>query len=204
MITIINYGVGNIGSVASVLTRLGQKYQISSSPAVIKNARALLLPGVGAAGVGMQNIKHLGLETVLCSAIQKGIPFLGICLGMQLLFEYSEEGNTVCLGMLKGTVKKFRKEQKVPQIGWNQVTSVTTNTKGLKLFSTVPKRSSFYFVNSYYPKPDDPSIVAAVTEYGEQFPSVIATKNIVATQFHPEKSGAMGFRLLQNFIKEYI
>ena len=123
---------------------------------------------------------------------------------MQLLFEYSEEANTVCLGILKGSVKKFQLERKVPQIGWNQVVPVETNPNAGRLFTGIPKGSEFYFVNSYYPAPSDLSVSAAVTEYGEQFASVVATKNIVATQFHPEKSGAVGFRLLQNIIKEYV
>lgn len=204
MITIIDYGVGNIGSVANTLTRLGQEYQVSSDPTVVSSADVLLLPGVGAAGVGMQNLRNCGLDTAIRQAIQKGRPFLGFCLGMQLLFEYSEEANTVCLGILKGTVKKFVSERKVPQIGWNQVTPVEKNVRAKSLFAGIPKNSSFYFVNSYYPVPTDTSVAIAITEYGERFASVIATENIVATQFHPEKSGEVGFRLLQNFIKEYI
>lgn len=204
MITIIDYGVGNIGSVANTLTRLDQSYQISSDPAVIRSADVLLLPGVGAAGVGMQNLRNRGLDTAIRLAIQNGKSFLGFCLGMQLLFEYSEEADTACLGILKGSVKKFQLERKVPQIGWNQVIPVETNSKAKRLFAGVPKDTSFYFVNSYYPIPADSSVVAATTEYGEYFSSVVATKNIVATQFHPEKSGEAGFRLLQNFIKEYV
>lgn len=204
MITIIDYGVGNIGSVANTLTRLGQKYQISTSVNGIASAKALLLPGVGAAGVGMKNIKKLGFDTAITSGIRNGKPFLGICLGMQLLFDYSEEANTKCLGILKGSVKKFRKERKIPQIGWNQVAAVASNVNAQRLFTNIPENSAFYFVNSYYPDPDDASITAAVSNYGEHFTSVIATKNIVATQFHPEKSGKVGLKLLQNFIKEYL
>jgi glutamine amidotransferase len=198
MITIIDYGVGNIGSVANILARLGQLYQISSDPATIRSADALLLPGVGAAGVGMQNLRERGLvETIQ----QYEKPFLGICLGMQLLFEYSEEGSTPCLGILKGSVKKFLVERKVPQIGWNEVKFI--NQKNT-LFQQIPNNSFFYFVNSYYPVPADMSVVAATTDYGETFASIVAIKNVVATQFHPEKSGGVGFRLLQNFIKEYV
>lgn len=204
MITIIDYGVGNIGSVANMLARLRQEYQITADPNEIASAKALLLPGVGAAGVGMRNIKHLGLDKPIRSSIQEGKPFLGICLGMQLLFEYSEEADTICLGILKGSVKKFRKAQKVPQIGWNQVIPLKTNSAALRLFSGIPKSYSFYFVNSYYPIPQDLSVIAATTEYGEKFASIIATKNIIATQFHPEKSSREGLQLLQNYIKEYL
>ena len=204
MITIIDYGLGNIGSITNALMLLKQSYQISSDPETINSAEALLLPGVGAAGLGMKNIKQLGLDIVMRSAINKGKPFLGICLGMQLLFEYSEEADTICMGILKGSVKKFRKAQKIPQIGWNQVIPLRTNSAALRLFSGIPKSCSFYFVNSYYPLPQDPSLIAATTEYGENFASVIATKNIIATQFHPEKSSRGGLQLLQNFIKEYL
>lgn len=204
MITIIDYGVGNIGSVANTLTRLGQSFQISSDPTVVSSADVLLLPGVGAAGVGMQNLRDRGLDTAIRQAIQNGKSFLGFCLGMQLLFEYSEEANTACLGILKGSVNKFQLERKVPQIGWNQVFPNKTNPNAVRLFVGIPEGSAFYFVNSYYPVPADSSVVAATTEYGECFSSVVATKNIVATQFHPEKSGEAGFRLLQNFIKEFV
>lgn len=204
MITIIDYGVGNIGSVVNTLTRLGQSYQVSSDSAVVSSADVLLLPGVGAAGVGMQNLRDRGLDAAIRQAIQNGKQFLGFCLGMQLLFENSEEANTVCLGILKGSVKKFQLERKVPQIGWNQVIPVEANPNAMRLFAGIPGGSEFYFVNSYYPAPSDLSVSAAVTEYGEQFTSVVATKNIVATQFHPEKSGEVGFRLLQNIIKEYV
>jgi glutamine amidotransferase len=204
MITIIDYGVGNIGSVANTLEKLNQKYQISSDASIIASTEVLLLPGVGAAGVGMQNLRERGLDKVIRSEIQDGKTFLGVCLGMQLLFEYSQEADTTCLGILKGTVKKFRKERKVPQIGWNQVIQNTDNPYALRLFDGIVQGSTFYFVNSYYPTPSDLSVVAATTDYGEQFASVVATKNIVAAQFHPEKSGDAGFRLLQNFIKEYV
>jgi len=204
MITIIDYGVGNIGSVANTLTRLGQTYQMSSDPTIIRSADILLLPGVGAAGVGMKNLRDRGLDTAIRIAIQNGKRFIGFCLGMQLLFEYSEEDDTVCLGILKGSVKKFRIVRKIPQIGWNQVVPVEKNRKAKSLFAGIPKDSAFYFVNSYYPIPTYTSVAVATTEYGERFASVVAIKNIIATQFHPEKSGEVGFRLLQNIMKEYI
>lgn len=204
MLAIIDYGVGNIGSVAYILTRLGLSYQISSDPTMISSADTLLLPGVGAAGIGMQNLRNRGLDTTIRQAIRNGKKFLGICLGMQLLFEYSQEGDTKCLGILKGSVKKFSKERKIPQIGWNQVNPVETNIRAVSLFTRIPKNSSFYFVNSYYPVPTDKSVIVATTEYGEYFTSIVAAKNIIATQFHPEKSGEAGFQLLKNILKEHV
>lgn len=203
MITIIDYGIGNLGSIANALTRLGKNFQISSSPSVVEKATVLILPGVGAAGKGMENLKKLGLDKVIVEQIKIGCPFLGICLGMQLLFDFSEEGNVTCLGILKGKVKKFRQMRKIPQIGWNQVTIQGINhPRGveLKLFNGIVNNSYFYFVNSYYCDPFDKLIIIGSTEYGETFPSIIAKNNIVATQFHPEKSGKVGHAFLNNFI----
>lgn len=204
MITVIDYGVGNIGSVSNMLDRLGVDYQVSADPKVLTTTDVLLLPGVGAAGVGMKNLMDRKLDTAIRLAIEKNIPFLGFCLGMQLLFEYSEEADTPCLGILKGSVKKFQKERRIPQIGWNEVAVNASNPYAQKLFEGIPAKSAFYFVHSYYPLPADDLVIAATTEYGEQFTSVVATKNIVATQFHPEKSGVVGFQLLKNFMEEYI
>lgn len=197
MITIIDYGLGNIGSVANTLERLDQTYAISADPKEIASAGALILPGVGAAGAGMQNLQDRGLDVAIRQAISNNTPFFGICLGMQLLFDYSEEGNTDCLGIISGTVKKYAIEKRIPQIGWNTVRSSSS------LFEGISPDSFFYFVNSYYCIPVDTSIVIGESTYGETFASVIQKDTIMATQFHPEKSGKDGFRLLQNFIKEY-
>lgn len=196
MIVIIDYGLGNLASVKNALDKLGIPNKISSDPAVIKKATALILPGVGAAGAGMANLKKRGLDKLITEEIKKGKPFLGICLGMQLLFDKSEEGNIDCLGVLKGTVKKFTKERKVPQIGWN---NVGIKNYELGIMKNIPDESYFYFVNSYYCSPSDPSIVAAVTTYGETFASVVVKNNITGVQFHPEKSGDTGLRFLKNF-----
>ena len=204
MIVVIDYGIGNTGSVVNALDKLGIKNQISSSPSVIKKANALILPGVGAAGQGMQNLRERKLDRAIIDHTDKGKPFLGICLGMQLLFEQSDEGNVACLGIFKGLVKKFQKERKIPQIGWNNVSLNTTNTESNKLFKGMPDNSYFYFVNSYYCSPKDKSIVVGESEYGEQFASVVAKENIVGVQFHPEKSGRVGFTLLTNFIESYV
>ncbi|MBI4990487.1 imidazole glycerol phosphate synthase subunit HisH [Candidatus Gottesmanbacteria bacterium] len=193
MIAIIDYGIGNLASITNALNRLSVKSKITADLDEIKKAGGLILPGVGNAGEGMKNLKERKLDKLIKEEIQKGKSFLGICLGMQLLFEKSEEGSVECLGILKGMVKKFQKERKIPQIGWNRV-------KLKILFKNIPDKSFFYFVNSYYCVPEDKSIVAAETEYGEEFASIIVKDNIVATQFHPEKSGRVGYQLLYNII----
>lgn len=198
MITIIDYGIGNLGSLVNVFKRLDVPAVISADKQMIQKAKLLILPGVGAAGEGMKNLRERRLDTVIRQEIIRGKPFLGICLGMQLLFNNSEEGNVECLGILKGKVVRFRKEKKIPQIGWN--TGKFSNLEE-KLFDRIPDNSYFYFVNSYYCKPADKSIVIGESDYGEKFASIIVKDNIIATQFHPEKSGTVGFQLLKNIIK---
>lgn len=211
MIVVIDYKIGNVGSVVNALDTLGVENIISSDPEIIEKANAIILPGVGAAGTGMKNLKKNGLDKVVIDEIKKGKPFLGICLGMQLLFEKSEEGNAKCLGIFKGTVKKFKKERKIPQIGWNKIENQSSKIKDQKnrvkienLFREIPNNGYFYFVNSYYCDPKDASIVAGKTTYGETFASIVEKDNIIGVQFHPEKSGDVGFRLLKNFIKNYV
>lgn len=203
MITIIDYGLGNIGSVVNTCERLDLPCTVSADPLVVGSAASLLLPGVGAAGTGMKNLKERGLDTVIRKQIANGVPFLGFCLGMQLLFDYSEEADTVCLGIIPGNVVKFRAEKKVPQIGWNTVRVNEKNPKAIRLFDGIDS-CEFYFVNSYYPVPRDSEVIAATTQYGETFASAVTYKNVFATQFHPEKSGTRGKQLLTNFIKENI
>jgi glutamine amidotransferase len=226
MIAIIDYGVGNVGSLLNVFGRLGVAACVTASKKTIKQTNLIILPGVGAAGEGMRNLKAKGLDTVLKEEIDKGKLFLGICLGMQLLFEKSEEGDVNCLGILKGKVVKFQKEKKVPQIGWNEIkiktqrsparialpeaaTSLQAGTQSVaggklkNIFKNIKDKSYYYFVNSYYCEPKDESIIAAVSEYGELFPSIIVKENIIATQFHPEKSSTDGFLFLQNIIDVY-
>lgn len=206
MIVIIDYGIGNLGSVANALTKLGIPNQVSSNSSVIKKAKALILPGVGAAGQGMQNLKKLNLDKLVTEEIKKGKPFLGICLGMQLLLEQSEEGNVKCLGIIRGVVKKFKKKRKVPQIGWNDIKLKVKSEKSKVngLFRNIPDKSYFYFVNSYYCEPVNESIVVGESEYGERFASIAVKDNIVATQFHPEKSGELGLRFLKNLFNTYV
>ncbi len=196
MIVIIDYGVGNLASVKNALDKLGVQSKISSDPKIIKTNDTLILPGVGAAGQGMKNLKRLGLDKVIIEEIKKGKPFLGICLGMQLLFEKSEEGNVKCLGIFKGGVKKFKKMKKIPQIGWNSIKFSKEN----KLCKGIKNESFFYFVNSFYCQPFDKSIITGVTDYGENFASIVTKGKVVGVQFHPEKSGKVGFKLLKNFL----
>ncbi len=195
MIVVIDYGIGNLASIINAFNRLKIQAKISSDIRQIKKADALILPGVGAAGEGMKNLKKRNLDTLLVGEINRGKPFLGICLGMQLLFEKSEEGNVQCLGIFKGEVRKFRKERKTPQIGWNNIKFKIEKSK----FKNIPENSYFYFVNSYYCDPGNESIITAETIYGEKFPSIVMQKNIVATQFHPEKSGKIGMQFLQDW-----
>ena len=198
MIVIIDYGLGNLGSVKNALDKLGVDSMISKSINEIKNSDAIILPGVGSAKQGMKNLKAKGLDRFLINEIKKGKPFLGICLGMQLLFSESEEGDVKCLNIIEGKVKIFDNENlKVPQIGWNTV----KQTAGNKLFKNIQKNSSFYFVNSYYCKPCDKSKVVGESEYGINFCSVLVKENIVATQFHPEKSGEIGQQFIKNWLR---
>lgn len=206
MIAIVDYDIGNLASIANALNKLKVQSIITANLDRIRKADGLILPGVGAACEGMKNLKERKLDQLIKDELQKGKSFLGICLGMQLLFEKSEEGSVECLGVLKGVVKKFKKERKVPQIGWNQVKFQISNMvaygrfqKDRKLFQDIEDNSYFYFVNSYYCLPADKSIILGTTEYGEKFPSIIVKDNIIVTQFHPEKSGKIGIQFLNNW-----
>lgn len=201
MIAIVDYEGGNLTSVLRALNYLGREAVITTDHDTIRSAERVIFPGVGSAQATMRNLRASGLDTVIredvCGA---GTPFLGICIGVQIIFEHSEEENTDCLGLVAGKVKRFPGEAnserlKVPQIGWNRVEFA----KQHPLFNDVPSGEAFYFVNSYRPDPADESVVYARTEYGIEFPSVIGQGNIVATQFHLEKSGAMGLKMLDNF-----
>jgi len=195
MITIIDYGLGNLTSVANALNQLSIPCQISAKREDIQSSSALILPGVGAAGEGMKNLKARKLDQVVIEQVANGKPLLGICLGMQLLFTLSDEGGVECLDVLRGKVRKFETDLKVPQIGWNQVKARSDS----KLLREVENNSYFYFVHSYYCEPDDKSVVTGTTEYGQVFCSVLEAKNVFGVQFHPEKSGEAGLQLLRNF-----
>lgn len=201
MIVIIDYGMGNLRSVQKAFESVGADAKISSNPAEILNASSVVLPGVGAFGDCMRNLENLNLTDVVHKSIQSGKPFLGICLGLQLLFETSEEfGPVRGLGILRGKVARFSfpatgELLKVPHMGWNSVNI----TKHTPFFESIPDDSYFYFVHSYYVLPDDPEIVATTTSYGINFASGIQRDNIYAFQFHPEKSQSRGLALLKKF-----
>jgi len=201
MIAIVDYNAGNLTSVKLALDYLGVHSEITRDPERIIAADRVIFPGVGSAGAAMENIHALGLGQVLRQVVQRGTPFLGICLGTQIIFEYLEEdGGVPGLGLLAGTVKRFKpssRADKVPQIGWNSVTFI----KPHPLFEGIDSGSEFYFVHSYYPAPADRACVLGETEYADiRFASVVAKDNLAATQFHPEKSGRLGLQVLNNFI----
>jgi len=200
MIAIVDYNAGNLTSVKLALDYLGVRSEITRSPARILAADRVIFPGVGSAGAAMENIRTLGLADVLRQVVQRGTPFLGICLGAQIIFEASEEaGGVQGFGVLAGIVKRFHPTNpadKVPQIGWNGVTFI----KPHPLFEGIESGSEFYFVHSYYPAPTDRACVLGETEYADvRFASVVARANLAATQFHPEKSGRLGLQVLKNF-----
>ncbi len=201
MIAIIDYGMGNIHSVQKALETRGAKVAVTSDPARIKKADKLVLPGVGAFGDAMAELRKRGLLSAIAEHIQDKKDFLGICLGMHLLFESSEESpDSPGMGILKGRVKQFKTDGqlKVPHMGWNQIKIKKIDCP---LFKKLKEASDVYFCHSYYPKPGDSSAVAASTEYGEDFASIIWRENIFATQFHPEKSQSAGLQILENFVK---
>lgn len=198
MIAIVDYGAGNLRSVANAVARLGYQSKITSRPAEVLNARAVILPGVGAAADTMANLKRLGLVDPIRRIIAEGRPFFGICLGLQILFTATEEGGWhECLGVLQGRVRRLPSGLKIPHMGWNQVKQMISHP----VFDGIPDEANFYFVHSYYAEPDDRSLVAGETDYGTSICSVIVRGNLIATQFHPEKSSEFGLRMYDNFIK---
>lgn len=199
MIAIIDYGAGNLHSVKNALDFLGADSVIIGNADEIKNADKVILPGVGAFGDAMKCLENSGLADTVKEVISDGKPFLGICLGLQMLFEESEETpNVNGLGIFKGKAVKIPDTGlKIPHMGWNSIT-VTKDSKILKDIGSEPY---VYFVHSYYIKPEDKSVVSAYTEYGERLDIAVEKDNVFATQFHPEKSGDLGMRILKNFIE---
>jgi len=200
MIALIDYNAGNLTSVRLAFEYIGAHCEITRDPMKILSAERVVFPGVGAAGEAMRNLKEFGLVEPLRTVAAQGVPFLGICLGTQVILEFSEEdGGVQCIGLVPGKVKLFRPPDplcKIPHMGWNAVEFRRRHP----LFEGIESGSEFYFVHSYYPSPTDETHILAETEYaGIRFASVIGNGNLFATQFHPERSGRIGLKLLENF-----
>jgi len=198
MLTIVDHGVGNLRNVYMAFRRLGVEARLTSDVHEVRRATALVLPGVGAFGDAMGNVRSLGLEDDLVAAIRDGLPFLGICVGLQVLFEVSEEmGEHQGLGVLGGRVRRFPAHLTVPHMGWNQI----DRARECVLWREVADHSYAYFVHSYFVEPTDASVVAATTEYGSPYTCAVARDNLYAIQFHPEKSQDVGAKILRNFCR---
>ncbi len=196
MIAIIDYGMGNLRSVEKGFLKVGVDARVVREAGAIDDASAVVLPGVGAFRDCMKNLAGMSLTEPIIRAIGKGKPYLGICLGLQVLFTESEEfGTHEGLDIIKGKVRKFRINLKVPHMGWNDVKLL----RRPPLFKGIKDESSFYFVHSFYVDPEDPDVIAATTDYGITFTSMVWKDNIFATQFHPEKSQETGLMILKNF-----
>jgi glutamine amidotransferase len=198
MIAIIDYGAGNIRSIEKALEHVGAVVQVTDEPSVVTRAQAVVLPGVGSGGAAMARITQQGLDDAIRQSTQEGKPFLGICLGMQLLADHHAEGEVDGLGLFAGEVRRIPHGPKIPHMGWNQVKPQQSE---LAIFEGIPPDAYFYFAHSYYVEPQDQHGVAAVTDYGSPFCSVIVTERVWGTQFHPEKSGSVGLQLLKNFVR---
>jgi glutamine amidotransferase len=198
-VVIIDYGAGNLLSVERAVKAAGAKPIITSDPVVVANAKGLVVPGVGAAADTMRNLRDRGLDRVILEFIESDRPFLGVCMGMQALFEISREGGKhECLGVLRGEIVRFPQEAVVPHMGWNVINAVSEHP----IMAGIETGFYFYFVHSYFAKPTESDCVIAEATYaGINFPAVVGAGNLMATQFHPEKSGPAGLRLYQNFIK---
>ena len=194
-IAVIDYQSGNLRSVVKALEAVGLESSVTSDPVEVANAPALILPGVGSGQSAMDSLKRLSLVDPLVNFASSGKPFLGICLGLQLLLENTEEGNASCLGIVSGSVKKLPEGLKVPHMGWNDITFSSNHP----ILTDIPEDSFFYFVHSYYAEPRNPEAIAGNTHYGLTFCSIYAKDNLVATQFHPEKSGPIGLKIYENF-----
>lgn len=199
MIAIIDYGAGNLRSVSNAIAKLGYEATITSDPDVVLKAQAVILPGVGAAGDTVYSLRKLDMVDVIHSLVSEKRPLLAICIGLQVLFQETEEGGRKeCLGIIPGVVKRLPQGLKVPHMGWNQVEQKIKHP----IFDGIPDRTNFYFVHSYYGVPEEEEIIAGTTEYGVKMCSMLIKDNLIATQFHPERSGVYGLRIYDNFLKK--
>src|SRR4030042_2589386 len=198
MIALIDYGAGNLGSVANAIIKLGYKPNITDKPGDVLSSKAVILPGVGAAGDDMENLQSIGMTDVIRQISDENRPLFAVCVGLQLLFSSTEEdGWHKCLDIIPGTVKRLPQGLKVPHMGWNQVKQQAKHP----IFNGIPDEANFYFVHSYYGEPEDMSVVAGTTDYGVTMCSMVIKNNLIATQFHPEKSGNWGLRMYSNFLE---
>lgn len=197
-IAIIDYGVGNLRSVEKAFAATGNPAIVTHDVSVLRKAKGLVLPGVGAFAACMKALSARGFDALVRELAMKGTPLLGVCVGMQMLFEESEEfGKTAGLGLLRGRVRRFSEALVVPQVGWNQIQKRSAHP----LLTRVEDQTFFYFVHSYYCEVDDPTIVVGETDYGVTYASVVAHGDLYGVQFHPEKSQAVGLQLLTNFAR---
>jgi imidazole glycerol-phosphate synthase subunit HisH len=204
LIAVVDYEAGNLASVKRSLKALEAQVTVTQDPAVVARAEKIIFPGVGAAGQAMSNLQRLGLDQALHQAWTAGKPILGICLGAQIIMSHSAENDTNCLGLLPGEVRRLSpgasassgERYKIPHMGWNQVRFLNDHP----VFQGIPEGAEFYFVHSYYPAPAAPDQILGVTGYGQEFTSVVGHKNLLAMQFHPEKSGRFGLMILTNFL----
>ena len=196
IITVIDYQAGNIRSVEKALEKSGASVKVSGKASDLEKSDGVVFPGQGSCDSSMVNLRNQGLDEVLVEWINSGKPFMGVCLGLQLLLEESDEGDERGLGVLEGRVEKLPEGQKVPHMGWNSVRFTTDHP----VFKGVSQNSYFYFVHSYIAVPKASSIIAGHTEYGRDFCSAVAFDNVVAVQFHPEKSGENGLNIYKNFV----
>jgi imidazole glycerol-phosphate synthase subunit HisH len=197
-LVIIDYQAGNLTSVVRSFKALGVEGRVTQDPAQVAAASRVVFPGVGAAGKAMATLKELGLDQALQECFRKGIPILGICLGAQIILEHSEENDTPCLGLLPGRTRALPHQAglKIPHMGWNSVHFLRPHP----VFQGLSEEAEYYFVHSFYPDPAEQAMVLGVTEHGVRFPSALGWRSLVATQFHPEKSGRFGLKILENFL----
>jgi len=204
MIGIVDYNAGNITSVERALKSLGIEYILSKKPSDLENCDKLIFPGVGDAAYAMNQLKETGFDVFLKDWAAAGKPLMGICLGSQIIFDFSEEGDVPCLGLIKGKIRHFenllseenKKMLKIPHMGWN---NLTHKNGGSYILKDVPVNADFYFVHSYVICPEDDSVIKGYADYGIQVPAVVQSGSVVACQFHPEKSGEPGLQILKNF-----
>ncbi|MDM8144136.1 imidazole glycerol phosphate synthase subunit HisH [Megamonas hypermegale] len=203
MIAIVDYGVGNLYSVEKAFARFSSDVVLTHEAEIIDKADKVVLPGVGAFGDCMKNFKASGLVDAVLRAVKSGKPVMGICVGLQIMFEGSDESPGVAgLGIFKGRVRKINApELKIPHMGWNSLTVKENASVNIDLFKNIRENPYVYFVHSYYAVPEDKSVITAKTVYGEEITAAVGKDNVIATQFHPEKSGDIGLSIIKNFVE---